>query len=160
MKNLFSARKVICAILLLSLLCVSCLPAASADTGKEYLVTLDIDLASNIFMARYGVTVCVDDMQLQSLPQGGRTVKILSLKPGIHTVRLAAMKQGIPETSFDIYVGSNMTIASSLQTHRKSVGITSLTLTLPSGVIRYRDVEDSWAEFVVLLLEATMKYAG
>ena len=153
-------RALICTMLSLMLLAGCVCGAAAEPAGNTVCrVSIDLRLKNNIVAARYDVTVYVDGVQIDTVAQGGRLIKILELSPGIHTFTIRAGKSGVPDMSFDIYVSDHMALTATLQTHRKYVNVNSMALASPEGMIEYDDTSESWGEYIMRVLEFTLKYA-
>ena len=158
MKNRFSIRLLACLAVLIAVMSLMA-PAALAESGKEttHLVTMNIKLDSNWMMARYGVKVYLDDEELGRIPQGGMLLKIRNTAAGIHTIKISADKYGVPDMSFDIYVGCETTLTASLKTHRKYVSVEGMTVAIPGKEITFSEGSStSWVDFVQDVIVFTM----
>ena len=134
------------------------LPAASAATADatRYNVTLNFQLDDNIVMARYGVKVYLDEEDLYTMEQGDIMLKIRDVAPGIHTIRVVPLKKKPKELSFDIYVGTNTTVCATLKTHRKYVGMETMTISVPGQTISFVEGQESWTDFAEDLFVMTL----
>ena len=164
MKNRFSLRSLMAALLVAVFLTIACAPVSLAERASakpKCMVTMNLQLTSNLIWARYGVNVYLDRENLGFVPQGGQLLRIREIPQGVHTVTLRPAKSGIPETSFDIYVGGDLTLEGMLQTHRKFVGFNSLSLNAAGKVITYRDGDSiSWSDFAQQLIVWMMVSGG
>lgn len=142
-----AAVRLLTVSVLLVILFAACFPAASAEANQQNIVTLDMDLRNNMLIARYSVTVYMDQTKLGTLEQGARLIKIQNLSTGIHTVSIRANTSGVTEMTFDIYVNSDMTIVSTLQTQRKYVNVNSMCVTLPNAEFTFREADSSFSDF-------------
>lgn len=160
------SRPLAMAILTILLLTLPFAPAVLAEEVSEspdqplpeekYTLMMDFDLKSNVMLARYGVTVYVDETKAGFLDQGGRLIKIMEMNPGIHTIRICPEQYGVTEMSFDFRVSSDTTLISTLQTHLKYIKINALTFSLPQREIKFREMNCSWNDFIPLLLYSVL----
>ncbi len=155
-RNLCIVRKLVSVLLLIALLTTVVSVTLAEDKNEDHLVTMDLHLNSNVMVARYSVKAYIDDEYLDLLPQGGRIIKVLELPTGIHTLSFQGEKSSVPVMSFDFYVGYDIGMEATLQTHRKYINVNELYVSLPDGkVLKFNDKNDDWAEFIADLVKMT-----
>ena len=144
-------RQLICLSISFLLLFGSICGAYAEPNKNKVTVSMDLKLKKNYFFARYGLTVYVDGQKVDSLPNGGRMIRILKMSLGKHAITLCANKSNVPDMSFDIFVTDNMSLTASLQTHRKYISVNHMILKTPDNTIEYDDTSSTWLDFLTLL---------
>ena len=159
MKRIHLSRTLL-SVLLAAAVLLAAVPAGLAEETCN--VSLDLNLKKNLMLAKYGMTVFLDDVQLAYLPQGGRLIRIVNLPKGIHTLHFYPEKgDGVSPVSMDVYVGKEMLITLTVQTHRKYMKVNSLSMQIgPQETYQFDDQSEggSWEEVVSKIILWTMKY--
>ena len=158
MNKRLSIRLLACLAVLISVMGLAANGALAVhEQENSHVVTMNFSLNSNLILARYSVNVYLDDEELGVIPQGGMLLKIRNVAEGVHTIKITADKKGVPDMSFDIYVGCETTITAGLQTHRKYVGVESLTVNIADKEIAFAEGSSvSWKDFMQEIVVLTM----
>ena len=129
MKNL----KKVLALLACLVIIVQITPIAAAEEDTVY-VMIQVKLDRNIIKAKYGVTVCVDGVQVYHLRQGEQTTFGAVLTKGKHVISFVADKEKAGTQNW--YLGGlidHTAISCELKTHGKYVEIRKSNVTVPTG---------------------------
>ena len=118
------------------------------NLNSEKLVTMDLELKDNLLIAKYGVTVFMDDFRIADLAQGERMIKSVSVPDGLHTITFFPDSKKASALSMDVYVNDDVQIESTIQTHRDHVKINNLEIKYDNGTTKaFRDLsDDAWMQ--------------
>ncbi len=123
MKNIRSIITLILCLVILSVTLV-CVPASAEENGIVYSM-FHFQLRRNTALAKYGVTVYLEDIEVGHLNQGEQIPFGAYMLDGTtHVLRLKADKEGVPDYEWTLVSLQNgMTVTCTLQAHGHYIAI-------------------------------------